>query len=192
MSSGAWGAPLPPQLPRAAFCLLLGGTGVPAAPGGCPVVGPSSHGPGRLLWSPPGFRPGCPGPQRDRATHCGQGSEKRWDLPPMCFWAFLSDAPRGHPEGHQEGGVGTDRFPHGRAVASFGLTSRGTQPRMGAGGPGALVHVSFHPEQLGSGPFPLGPSPQVAMVLTSKRFPPAASSMPANRAGWGRSCEAGA
>ena len=102
VSSGAWGAPLPPQLPRAAFCLLLGGTGVPAAPGGCPVVGPSSHGPGRLLWSPPGFRPGCPGPQRDRATHCGQGSERRWDLPPMCFWAFLSDAPRGHPEGHQE------------------------------------------------------------------------------------------
>lgn len=113
----------------------------------------------------------------------------------MCFWAFLSDAPRDHPEGHQEGGVGTDRFPHGRAVASFGLTSRGTQPRMGAGGPGALVHVSFHTEQLGSGQrvtFPLGPSPQVAVVLTSKRFQPAALSMSANRAGWGCSREAGA
>lgn len=61
----------------------------------------------------------------------------------MRFWAFLSDAPRDHPEGHQEGGVGTDRFPHGRAVASFGLTSPGTQPRMGAGAPGPWYMCLF-------------------------------------------------
>ena len=90
-----WSVGCPPPSP--AFCLLLGGTGVPAAPGGCPAVGPSPHGPGRLLWSPAGCRPGCPGPQRDRATHCGRGSERQWDPPPTCFWAFLSDAPRDHP-----------------------------------------------------------------------------------------------
>ena len=50
--SGAWGVPFPPQVPLAAFCLLPGGASVPAAPGECPVVGPSPHGPGRLLWRP--------------------------------------------------------------------------------------------------------------------------------------------
>lgn len=65
---------------------------------------------------------------------------------PTCFWAFLLDAPRDRPAGHREGGVGTERFPHGRAVASFGLTSRGLNPGWGRR-PGALVHVSLHPEQ---------------------------------------------
>lgn len=36
----------------------------------------------------------------------------------------------------------TDRIPHSRALASFSLTSRGTQPRMGAGDPrGPGTHV---------------------------------------------------
>ena len=46
------GCPLPSPGALAAFCLLLGGTSVPAAPGKRPAVGPSPHGPGWLLWRP--------------------------------------------------------------------------------------------------------------------------------------------
>lgn len=89
-----------------------------------------------------GCRPDRPRPWRDKATCCERGSERWWDSPPLHSWAFLSDAPRDHLQGHREGGVGTDRFPQSRAVASFSLTSRGTWPRMGAGDPGALVLMS--------------------------------------------------
>lgn len=141
-----------------------------------------------------GCRPDRPRPRRDKATCCERGSERWWDSPRLHSWAFLSDAPRDHLQGHREGGVGTDRFPQSRAVASFSLTSWGTRPRMGAGDPGALVLMSsstaagLRPET----DLPLGPSPQAAMVLISKRFQPTASSVPATRAGRGRSLEAGA
>ena len=118
-------------------------------------------------------------------------------FPPIHFWAFLSDAPRNHLQGHQEGGLGTDRFPHSRAVASFSLTSLGNQPRMGAGDPGALVLMSsstapgLRPEtDLPTGTLPTGSHGSHKQVLSTNSFVCASQQGWEGpfTGGWGASC----
>ena len=141
-----------------------------------------------------GCRPDRPGPWRDKATRCEQGSERWWDSPPSISGHFC----RMHLETTC------------RAIRKvvWGLTASltaglwpvsawpawGISPGWGQETQGPW-YSCLHPQHLGSGQrrtFPLGPSPQAAMVLISKCFQPTASSVPANRAERGRSREAGA
>lgn len=93
--------------------------------------------------------------------------------------------------------MGTDRFPHGRAVASFGLTSRGLNPGWGQEAPGPCTRVfssraaGLRPESdLPTGTFPAGGHGSHEQALSTSSLVYASQQGWAGpfTGGWGVSC----